>query len=351
MQKLTYRLFRFYGYPFLTVIIYLLFFFMISDDHMKSYADYTFYDYFLELFYLSYFVIVTIESAILITRTLNQFLPWEKSPVNRFLLQLIIQIVLLTVMFYGTSMLIQAVSLSAFEFLTELLIRQALVLGVLISLLNTAAFTIDYFLHKWTDAELESVKLKQSVTQAQLDALKAQIDPHFLFNNFSTLTALIEEDKDIAVKFLQQLSSVYRYLLSNRSQSVIALKEELSFIRSYFFLYEIRYGDRIALLIDIPNEMLGSGIAPITLQLLIENAIKHNVISVSEPLHIRIYGLKDHLFVENNINLKTHVELSSKMGLKNIEERYLLLSNKTPVVIETSNRFQVKIPLLPYDHR
>jgi len=351
MQKLTYRLFRLYGYPFLTVIIYLLFFFMTSEDHMKSYADYTLYDYCLEVFYLSYFVVVTIESAILITATLNKFLPWEQSPVNRFLLQLIIQIVLLTVMFYGTSMLIQAVSLSAFQFLTELLIRQALVLGVLISLLNTAAFTIDYFLHKWTDAELEAIKLKQSVTQAQLDALKAQIDPHFLFNNFSTLTALIEEDKDIAVKFLQQLSSVYRYLLANRSQSVIALKEELAFIRSYFFLYEMRYGDSIALLIDIPEAMYTSGIAPITLQLLIENAIKHNVVSASEPLHIRIYGSGEYLFVENNINLKTHVEPSSKMGLKNIEERYHLLCDHIPVIVQSPETFQIKIPLLPYDHK
>ncbi|RQO66135.1 hypothetical protein DBR43_28290 [Pedobacter sp. KBW06] len=351
MQKLTYRLFRFYGYPFLTVVIYLLFFFMTSEDHMKSYAEYTLYDYCLEISYLSYFVVVTIESAILITATLNQFLPWEKSPINRFLLQLIIQIVLLTVMFYGTSMLIQAVSLSAFQFLTDLLIRQALVLGVLISLLSTAAFTIDYFLHKWTDAELEAIRLKQSVTQAQLDALKAQIDPHFLFNNFSTLTALIEEDKDIAVKFLQQLSSVYRYLLANRSQSVISLKEELAFIRSYFFLYEMRYGDSIALLIDIPEAMYASGIAPITLQLLIENAIKHNVVSAAEPLHIRIYGAGEYLFVENNINLKTHVELSSKMGLKNIEERYHLLSDHIPVIVQSPETFQIKIPLLPYDHK
>ncbi len=374
MATVTYKSFRLYSYLFLGIIMYLLFALINPfDNFFKPYSKYQAADYLIDFLYLLYFTSITVESGFIVTKLLNKYMPWEVSPRYRFTLQLVIQVSFLALVFYSSSKLLDSLTLTTPQPMDDLLLRQAIVIGAMVSLLSTAVFTAEYFFNQLNESRIEALQLKQNAIQAQLDALKSQIDPHFLFNNFSTLSALIEEEKELAMKFLDRLSQVYRYLLANRSQNVIPLEDELSFIAAYYFLYQIRYGDCIHLHIDVPFEKYKYGIAPITLQLLVENAIKHNVISKNDPLNIAIYledgSVIEHngninekpklnihvhvenecLVVENNINPKEFNDESLGMGLKNIAERYRLLSNTNPVIEQTSNIFRVKIPLLKYN--
>ena len=189
--------------------------------------------------------------------------------------------------------------------------------------------------------------MRQHATQAQLDALKLQLDPHFLFNNLSTLASLIPDNPALSVDYVIKLSSIYRYMLTNRPQNIISIKAELEFINAYLFLYQTRYGEAIHINISNIEELNNQGIAPLTLQLLIENAIKHNSFSADSPLTIDIFS-KDNqwIVVRNNKSLKLTREPGSQLGLKNIRERYLLLGDGEPVINNEEDFFEVKIPLL-----
>lgn len=137
---------------------------------------------------------------------------------------------------------------------------------------------------------LEAAELKQANLQAQLQIMKAQLNPHFMFNNFSVLSGLISENKDGALQFLDRLSIVYRYMTNNLSRNIISFREELHFIEAYIYLIKIRFADNLHITVNIPAEFEESGIPPSTLQLLLENAVKHNIASRVQPLfiHIRI---------------------------------------------------------------
>jgi LytS/YehU family sensor histidine kinase len=225
--------------------------------------------------------------------------------------------------------------------------RQTVIVGVIFSLLITAVFAAEYFFYRWNDAKLKSLEMEQLTTQAQLDALKLQLDPHFLFNNLSIVTALIEDQPSTAVSYVAKLSSIYRYMLTNRMRNVIPLTEELEFIKAYLFLYQIRYGNGINVRIDEVGVAELSGLPPLTLQLLIENAIKHNVFSTESPLNIHIYFPDGKsLVVENNKMSKLIQELGTNMGLKNIKERYRLMSAPAPVITDGDLFFRVEIPLI-----
>jgi hypothetical protein len=350
MYTLPFKSYRLYSYPFLAAIMYLLFMLINpTEGYFEVYATYKLIDYVIEISLILFFTSITVESGIIVTKVLNRYIPWEIAPQRRIVVQLLVQVGLLIFIFTTLFTIFEGEGPIAPTTLNdELVLRQAWVIGVLISLLNTAVFTAEYFFTQLNKSRMESIQLRQNATQAQLDALKSQIDPHFLFNNFSTLTTLIEEDRELSVKFVHRLSQVYRYLLSNRSQNVVPLGDELGFITAYFFLYQMRYGTAIQLEINVSFDNYKKGIAPVTLQLLLENAIKHNVLSEKEPLIVKIYEEGKFLVVENCINPKVQNEPSSKMGLNNILERYKLLSVETPIVMQSSNLFLVKVPLLIY---
>lgn len=350
MRYLSLKKYRLYSYPFLAAIIYLLFM-LISpyEGYFEVYASYQPIDYIIEVSLILLFTFITVESGIIVTKLLNNFMPWETAPRKRVVVQLLLQIGLLILIFSFLFKLFEGTKpIEPPPLNDSLILRQAWVIGVLISLLNTAVFTAEYFFTQLNQSRIESMQLRQNVTQAQLDALKAQIDPHFLFNNFSTLSTLIEEDRELSAKFVQRLSQVYRYILSNRNHDIICLEDELSFIAAYYFLYQIRYGDAIQLQITVPTSKYKKGIAPVTLQLLLENAIKHNTLSEASPLIIEIYEENDFLVVVNNLNTVSNPGSSNKMGLRNIEDRYRLLANVKPVILVTDKTFCVKIPLLKY---
>ena len=193
---------------------------------------------------------------------------------------------------------------------------------------------------------IKNQELKKKHTQAQLDVLKNQVNPHFLFNSLNTLISVIPENTDTAIKFTEKLSSVYRYILEIRDKEIITLKEELECIESYRYLLSIRFGNQILFQFENMEELNGKHIVPLSIQMLVENAIKHNIVSKAHPLNITIKLENDNLFVCNNLQLKTKNVNSTGVGIKNIEQRYALLANKTISIKQTELQFCVELPIL-----
>ncbi|GAA4324130.1 sensor histidine kinase [Flaviaesturariibacter amylovorans] len=204
-----------------------------------------------------------------------------------------------------------------------------------------------YYLRMWHSTALEAERLKKEHLQTQLDSLKVQINPHFLFNSLGSLASLIPEDPDRAVEFVEELSRVYRYLLQANEKTVTTVADELHFIASYYRLQKIRFGDGIELVQQVTDEARGAGIPPLTLQLLVENAIKHNAILPARPLLITITSTNDlSLVVRNNLQPRTSAAASERLGLRNISEKYRLLEQPAVVVEQTADAFQVTLPLI-----
>jgi sensor histidine kinase YesM len=195
---------------------------------------------------------------------------------------------------------------------------------------------------------IENERLISENIRNRYEALKNQIDPHFLFNSLNTLNGLITFDNNRAREYVEKLSSVFRYVIQNKD--ITTLRDEMNFTNSYAYLINIRYGENFRIDTVISEKYLSYKVMPISVQLLIENAIKHNVISKKYPLTVNIYTTEtDTLVVENNIQVKEFSSASSGIGLANLCERYKLLFNKEVVISNTDNIFRIEIPLIKND--
>jgi two-component system LytT family sensor kinase len=190
----------------------------------------------------------------------------------------------------------------------------------------------------------EKELLKQQSLQNELSALKNQINPHFLFNSLNSLNSLIRDNKEATV-FVNKLSFMYRYILQSGQQDFVTLKEELKFLESYVYLIKTRYRDRFSIQIDIDSHFLNESLPALALQLLVENAVKHNEISESNPLLVKLYIENDYLVVENPIRPRTTFVDSTGQGLANIDKRYLLLKQKHISISDINGIFKVKLPI------
>jgi sensor histidine kinase YesM len=204
-----------------------------------------------------------------------------------------------------------------------------------------------FYFSKWQQTVVEAEELKKANLQSQFDSLRNQVSPHFLFNSLNTLSSLIEEDSQSAVLFVNQLSRVYRYLLQSNEKELTTLREELDFLDAYFFLLKTRFGDGISLDIRILPDSYQSLIPPLTLQILVENAVKHNVVSASKPLKISIYNTEPTtLTITNNFQKKTVHVTSNGMGLANIAAKFKLLNQPEINIQESETAFIVSLPLI-----
>jgi len=186
--------------------------------------------------------------------------------------------------------------------------------------------------------------LKREMVESQFAALKSQINPHFLFNSFNTLIGAIEENPRKAVEYVEHLADFYRNMLLYRERNLIRLDEEMTLVKSYSYLLEMRYESGFRLSVELPEQT--GLIMPLSLQMLVENAIKHNVVSASHPLFVEIYTLNGHIVVRNNLQRKANPEPGTHFGLQSLSKRYQLLSGKPVLTEEASGFFTVKIPLL-----
>lgn len=209
-----------------------------------------------------------------------------------------------------------------------------------------AIYESKYLGKKLQESLQQQELLKRESLNAQLNALKTQVNPHFLFNNLNTLVALIPDNPQQAVVFAQQLSRVYRHILELKDERTITLKEELEVLEAYSYLLQTRFGSNLQVNIDVPAGQLNNKVVPLSLQLLMENAIKHNIVSADKPLQINVYANNGALVMSNNLQKKNQLSESTGIGLENIKNRYKLLTNRLVEVIENNQHFTVSIPLI-----
>lgn len=288
----------------------------------------------------------------LLQQQLRKFLEskydWSDNPLKRLVAQSLLYVLVSGLLITTIRMVltyIESVVLGNVFLSLQSLIIDFCILAVVIEVTVLLEFG-QYLLQKWNSARIEMATFQKEKAQFSLELLRTQINPHFLFNNLNTLSSLIYIDQDKAAAFLRKLSGVYRSILEYRNKELITLAEELTFFNDYKALLEIRFENMLFFNVTIADSSLQRSIIPLTLQMLVENAIKHNVLSQGRPLHITIESSGEYLVVENNVQPKEVLEYSSGLGLKMIENRFAYLS-KLPVVIDkTSAHFLVKIPLI-----
>jgi len=282
-----------------------------------------------------------------LNKWLDKYAPWIHYPTKRLLLN---TVTLLSYSFV-VSLLVAFVFIQVFFADNPSQLPWRVYIGATyvpmgIAVIITVFLTSRGFLLSWRQAAIEAEKLKTEQVASQYETLKNQVNPHFLFNSLNALTSLVYEDQDQAAKFIKKLADVYRYVLDNQQKEVVPLSEELQFLKSYIFLQQMRFEDNLTVDIEVPSETEAM-IPPLSLQMLVENAIKHNIISDDQPLHLRISVEQDKfLRVENNLQLKRSYEYSSGLGLQNIRSRYAYLSRKEVEIQDGPQHFTVKLPLL-----
>ncbi len=268
---------------------------------------------------------------------LDEKINWTRYPVKRLtlgLLALTVYTVAMTYIIVYSANTIFKLQIGA--------VSTTIYMSMGITLVISLVLTSRSFLLNWRQTAIDAEKFKQESTVAKFESLRNQVNPHFLFNSLNALTNLVYEDPDKAAKFIKQLSEVYRYLLETREKEVVRLSEEEKFLKAYLYLHSIRLGVKLTITVSLNDD--DCMVAPLALQMLVENAIKHNEISEEHPLHIRLFMEPDFVVVENNLQPKRILdEKSPGIGLDNICKRYEFLTDKKVQVKETGT-FAVRLP-------
>ncbi len=327
------------------VILGVIFNFILDIIFSLVYKQYVLFQPVLK--YISAVVItyITIEAIVWFNGILKKSQRWENHPTERFFLQLlsnsIIAIIVVDVLRYLVFIIVDYKGyINLFDELIIISYVTALVI-----IFNLADMGI-YLLNVWRFNLAELERFKKENAEFRFEALRSQLNPHFLFNSLNTLSSLVNEDTKNATRFIRELADVYRYILDNREKELADFQREMDFANSYIQLNKLRFGDNFQVNIEVINNSGDKKIAPLTLQLLIENAIKHNIISKTKPLKIQIMADEHELIVSNNLQLKKTKEYSNNMGLKNIISRYEFLTDKKITITTTESEFIVKIPLI-----
>lgn len=218
-----------------------------------------------------------------------------------------------------------------------------------IALLFSAIFHAKGFMEEWKKSSKKEVveqKLIAKSANAQFETLKNQLDPHFLFNSLNVLSSLIDENPDQAQVFTASMSKIYRYILEQKDKELVSVEEELDFAKTYTALLKTRFEDSVTFEFNVNENDQKNFVVPLSLQLLLENCIKHNFATSSKPLHIKISSEDGFLMIENNLQFRENIKESSGIGLSNIVQRYALLTKRNVFIEKSEAYFKVKIPIL-----
>lgn len=273
---------------------------------------------------------------------LDKYIPFERNILMRIFIQISITfsiVVILRYIFFPILARAFNITISHDLYIVSYFVNLLVVTTLILSIFGY------HFVTRWKEAQIAQVKLEREKAQMQYDNLKNQLNPHFLFNSLSSLNSLIFENPQLASEFLQQLSKVYRYLLSNKDKSLVTLDNEVDFVNHYVNLLKTRFDDGLSIRFDIPEEAKEKKIVPVTIQILLENALKHNVAMKASPLNIDVSVDNQYLVVRNNLQIR-NTELSNKLGLENLKNLYHYLSTKPVVIEQDAQYFTVKIPLV-----
>lgn len=207
-------------------------------------------------------------------------------------------------------------------------------------------YRVIYSIHKKQESKVKEQKIIAGTASAKFETLKNQIDPHFLFNSLNVLSSLIEENPENAQRFTTSLSKVYRYVLEQKDKDLVPIEEELAFAKTYMNLLQMRFENSLTYEVLVDNIHIESKVVPLSLQLLLENAVKHNIISEQKPLHIKIYIDNDVLVIQNNYQKKAVLQDGQGVGIQNIISRYNIITDRKVEIEQNENTYTVKIPIL-----
>ncbi|MGV3642443.1 MAG: sensor histidine kinase [Adhaeribacter sp.] len=288
----------------------------------------------------------------LLSRWLNQMAPWHLATALRFLIELVVLALftgLLTAAAGRLYLLALDISPASFYQAYHDPLIKGMILGVVILFIYTILDFTWYTYNQYAALQIEQVKRTSTQLELQLEVLKSQLSPHYLFNSLNTISSLMYQDPEKAEEFIRKLAHTYQYVMATQEQPLVPLHEEIRFLQAYFFLLKARFEQAVHLSLDLPRRALNSKIPPLTLQLLLENAVKHNAPTDEAPLFVRIYlSDKNHLAVRNNILAGGSRLQSFKVGLDNIRLRYQYYAQAAISVVK-SDEFVVELPLL-YPH-
>lgn len=322
---------------------------VILYNHFSGYHILTGFEYF--LFRLFRGIVFSIIAGFLlaypdlfIIRFLNKVAPWSQKTIKRLLIQIILSVsfaLLISIFFTLIGNALTPYS----EDLKGVFVSNALIFSGL-NILVMSIFEGWIFFKQHRQAEQKAKNLQEELSQIKFEVLKSQINPHFMFNSLNVLSGLINKDTAKAHQFIDEFSHIYRYVLETIEQPVATLGKELDFMRSYLFLQQIRYGAHLIYSIEIPASLMKLFLPPLSLQVVLENAIKHNVINESKPLKIVVFSKDNLLIVKNNLQPKISVGHSTGLGLKNLTKRYGMICSEKPVFSVNTNYYIAKLPLI-----
>lgn len=290
---------------------------------------------------------ITWEGNIRIDKWMDKNYPWMKNPAKRILIHGFSALVYSGGIIYFSMQLLKGYICPVPNPKQQLIIEIAIVIGLMVTAIVLSILVGINLFTGWKNSLKESEKYRTESLQAQLINLKNQVNPHFLFNNLSVLSSLVYINQDKAVEFINQLAKVYRYILDTKDRELVTLSTEITFLQSYCFLLKIRFEAGIEFTLDVPESCQNLTVPPMVLQILLENAIKHNETSHENPLPVKIVCEGDYISVSNRLQVRSFVEDSSKTGLRNIISRYAYFTDREVMMRKTENTFEVKLPLLP----
>lgn len=255
-----------------------------------------------------------------------------------------ISIIVYTLIMFSTGFIISLLFNTVERNFNQHVLPISLLSNIINGFIYGSFFLAYYYYHENKQQQEKLIKYNQSLAESKINQLKNQLNPHFLFNNLNILDQLIEEDKQVASDFLNEFAEIYRYVLQGSDKQLISVHEEVEFAKQYFKLIQHKYGDSYQLIIkNISNQNVS--IVPLTLQLLIENVIKHNVGSLDQPIYITI-DINKSIIISNNKNLKQSIKITSGRALKNLEEQYKILTKEAIIIEDHNQSFIITIPLI-----
>lgn len=287
----------------------------------------------------------------LINSFLNKKVPWSEATTKRAILSivsiLITNFILVYFCNYINFVVIQKVATTEaffsgkYNFINWFMVNVALLIS---AFLHAKSFMEE--LKRSSKKEVVEQKLIAKSANAQFESLKNQLDPHFLFNSLNVLSSLIDENPSQAQKFTASMSKIYRYVLEQKDKELVTIEDEIEFAKTYCGLLKTRFEDSVNFIFDVKEVDLRRFVVPLSLQLLLENCIKHNLATSSKPLLIRIFTEGDTLCIENNLQIREQIKESAGIGLANIVQRYSLLTKKNVFIERSEDHFKVKLPIL-----
>lgn len=337
----------------ITSTFYFLFFLLYPEQIIPE--QYDFIPIMLDVILLSLSTWAIWEFNNIYAERMDVKLKWDKSPLTRLLAHILgtsliafVTIAIMMTINGGIIFLIYPHIFTEYDLLAfDDLYKRIFYYFVALLMLYYAIYFSGHFYKKWMRTQLEAQQLKVDNLHAQLHTLQSQTNPHFLFNVLNTLTSVIAEDQDIAVEFVQHMANFYRYILQRQDEHIVSLDEEIKFVDHYIFLQKKRFGDNLLIHIDLNDEVRQKFIPTFVLLIILENSVKHNIVSSEKPLKISIYSEDENsICVENNLQKRLSTAPSTGYGLNNIKHRYKILSERNIEIEQSDKSYKVIIPLL-----